>query len=200
MNNGTRKKVITSFPLNAYNSIDKQWKGIDSTLKKIPRGYKSEFGKYQVTLSSNRKVSITDGISAISWKYIDKQDETSEIMSKLRPIERISKPNKYFTEGRALYENVEDNVDLDYCITGNGVKENIVLNGTSDEYTYRFALNTKEYEVQLSEESGDIAVFRPTEEIPEFTMPKPFMYDALGVRNEAVSYRLEKVKKNNYMD
>ena len=64
---------------------------------------------------------------------------------------------------RAVYENVEENTDIEYKLQGNNVKENILVKERAEEYKYRFALNTQGLKMRLSEDNTHLELYGETE-------------------------------------
>ncbi|MCH5164496.1 MAG: RHS repeat-associated core domain-containing protein [Clostridiales bacterium] len=106
---------------------------------------------------------------------------------------------------RAVYNNIEDQTDLEYCIYGDHIKENIIVKEKSDYYRYVFALQTQGLKMRLSEDNLQIELYRESdgingaaEQTVEFTIPAPYMYDASGERCEEVYYELEPAENGQF--
>ncbi|MEU4740444.1 DNRLRE domain-containing protein [Actinosynnema sp. NPDC023658] len=79
---------------------------------------------------------------------------------------------------RVVYPGVFDGADLAYAVTGEALKEEIVLNKVPEDATYRFTLQLGGVTARALPD-GAIGFF-PNEAVdgpPLFTMPKPFMFD-----------------------
>lgn len=99
---------------------------------------------------------------------------------------------------RAIYNNAENQTDLEYRLYGDHIKENIIVREKSDDYRYAFALQTQGLQMRLSEDNLQIELYREknaadgsTEQIVEFTIPAPYMFDAAGNSCDDVYYELE---------
>ena len=95
------------------------------------------------------------------------------------------------------YQNVFASADIEYILTSNDVKENIIVKSPQISYTYSFALSVQSLTAEL-QETGEI-VFRDihTNEI-KYHIPAPYMYDSLGSVSHDVEYSLETVS-NGYV-
>ena len=90
-----------------------------------------------------------------------------------------------------VFANVHNGADYEYAVTGNGVKENIVVKEKADVYRYPFVLHMENVTAAFDDVDKRIA-FVSTETGEEvFFIPAPFMTDALGVVSTAVSYEVK---------
>ena len=213
LNNGTRKAVFAANDINYFDKKEKAWKPIDNTLKATEDGYVAGFGKYTAKLSKsndNEAVEISDGTDIIRWEYLGINKGAKRKLEKRRSRLNVKNETKdtmsLMKASRAVYADAEGNIDLDYIIESNGVKENITVKEKSDSYKYYFLLHVAGFEMKTAEDGVGIefykAVSNPEDEkesTPEFIMPSPFMYDANGSRSEGVKYELEKTDDGNYI-
>lgn len=96
------------------------------------------------------------------------------------------------------YPSVIENVDLEYVLDGNDVKENIIIKGIADEYEYSFTLNTDGLYAVLDED-GAVSLLDEDTGRRRYTIPAPFMYDASGTVSYDVSYTLSGDDQNGYI-
>ena len=216
MNNGTEKIVISKDPIH-YRDKNNRLVEIDNSLKQTEEGYRANFGNHSVHISdkeANEKVVISDAESLISWEYIgvekpdfadnSKKGKGTHTKKKGRIKVEPSIPSgkKIGAASKVRFEETEGNVDLEYVISGNKIKENIVVKSVAEEYKYYFLFNASGYEMQASE-SGDSLEFykieNDTANTLDFTMPSPFMYDAKGAKSENVHYNIEQVEDGKYL-
>ena len=216
MNNGTEKIVISKDPIH-YRDKNNRLIEIDNSLEKTDDGYRANFGNHSVHISdkeANEKVVISDAESSISWEYIgvekpDFADNSkkgrgthTKKKGRIKVESSIPSGKKIGAASKVCFEETEGNVDLEYVISGNKIKENIVVKSVAEEYKYYFLFNASGYQMQASE-SGDSLEFykieNDTVNTLEFTMPSPFMCDAKGARSENVHYNIEQVEDDKYL-
>lgn len=98
---------------------------------------------------------------------------------------------------KAVYKNADKDTDIEYSLSGNNIKENIVVKEKSAEYRYLFALNTQGLKLRVSEDNESLELY--TESVnedgetkikTEATIPAPFMYDANGESSDDVYFEL----------
>ena len=97
-----------------------------------------------------------------------------------------------------IYQNAWQNVDLEYLLVSNDVKENIIVKAPSTEYSYSFLLTLD----RLIPEQNEAGVIMLRDEITEevmYYMPAPYMYDAKGETSYDVDYSLVEIKNGNYL-
>jgi len=95
------------------------------------------------------------------------------------------------------YKEVLGNVDLQYMITGNEIKETILVNSTAQEYVYSFALNLKNL-TPIPNEDGSVSIIDSITKEEIYLIPAPFMFDANNVYSSDVEYKLEE-KSGKYI-
>ncbi len=96
-----------------------------------------------------------------------------------------------------VYENVDENISLEYNIVGNSIKENIIVNAKSDEYTYTFNMKAQNVYLNINEDGSITALSNDTNEVV-FVIPAPFMYDAENRMSTDVRYELTEENGHKY--
>lgn len=217
LNNGTRKAVFSPTNMNYYDKTEGKWKPIDNTLKSTGSDCSAQFGSYTAKLSKNsdnETVEITDGSAAISWEYLGTNKNVFSIRSnagnspsakrksKLKVKPQLHDALNLTNSSRAIYENAEGNIDIDYLIDGNGIKENITIKDISESYKYYFLFKIFNFRMQKAKNGNDIEFYKsdsPENSSPEFIMPSPFMYDTNGERSDEVHFTFESIGDGNYI-
>lgn len=92
--------------------------------------------------------------------------------------------------GAVVYENVFGNDDLEYIVTTNSIKENIVVNEKQNSYTYSFDMDFGEL-TPIVNEDNSIRVVNPEDtEETIFYIEAPYMYDANEVESTDIKMSL----------
>ena len=91
------------------------------------------------------------------------------------------------------YADVFSSVDVEYLLSGNDIKENIIVNDAQNEYTYSFALAVVNLTPELKP-TGEIVLSDSSTGTEEYWIPAPYMYDANGEVSYDVSYELSGAK------
>ena len=204
MNNGTAKSVFNAESVSYFDEDVKKWKPIDNSLKENADAYESKNGNMRTKIykaNKGKKVEIAKSDKQLSWEYLGKQVETVSVANE--NIETFSasvlKVNNDLAgesaniNSSAVYENIEKDTDLEYCLLGNNLKENIIVREKSADYRYLFALKTEGLKIRLSEDNESLELYTErtkddgtVEQKVEFTIPAPFMYDANGESSDDV--------------
>lgn len=216
MNNGTEKSIFNAESVSYFDEEAKKWKPIDNSLKENADTYESKNGNMRTKIykeNKGKKVEIAKSDKQLSWEYLGKQVETVSVANE--NVETFSasvlKVNNDLAgesaniNSSAVYENIEKDTDLEYCLRGNNLKENIIVREKSADYRYLFALKTEGLKIRLSEDNESLELYTErtkdvgtVEQKVEFTIPAPFMYDANGESSDDVYYELEPSENGNY--
>ena len=216
MNNGTAKSVFNAESVSYFDEEAKKWKPIDNTLKENADAYESKNGNMRTKIykeNKGKKVEIAKSDKQLSWEYLGKQVETVSVANEnaetfsasvLKVNNDLAGKSKNINSS-AVYENIEKDTDLEYCLLGNNLKENIIVREKSADYRYIFALKTKGLKLRLSEDNESLELYTErtkddgtVEQKVDFTIPAPFMYDANGESSDDVYYELEPSENGNY--
>ena len=90
-----------------------------------------------------------------------------------------------------VFEGVHDGADYEYYVTGNGVKENIVVKEKADVYRYPFVLHMENVTAEFDETNKRVAFISNENGEEVFFIPAPFMTDANGIISTVVTYELK---------
>ncbi len=213
-NNGTEKVIVSSEALHFYDESKKKWRNIDNSLEDAEGGYSARFGKYKAKLSdgeTTERVEVIGDKNAFSWEYLGtRRPEKLDVRdhahrkrtSKAKLESRV--PGKFGgASSKVVYENSDGNVDLEYIVKANSIKENILVKGKADVYKYYYALDAEGFNIKLSENSRCIELYAKdndsADSIPVFVIPEPYMFDANGVSSNNVFYELEEHQDGLYL-
>ena len=195
LNNGTRKALFFPQNINYYDSIGREWKPIDNSLKATSDGYHANLGRYTAKFSKdtdNETIEISNGSNLITWEYlginknifsslgkiIDKTNAKHK--SKLNVKPDIKDNLNLVHSSRAIYTDAEGNVDLDYLIEGNGIKENIIIKEKSDNYHYYFLLRVVGFEMKTAKNGIDLEFYNFASDTENSENRHPYRCTAAG--------------------
>ena len=104
-------------------------------------------------------------------------------------LEKMTAPT---IAAKGTYENILPNVNLEYIVISNVIKENItLLNSSAADTRLSFTISHPGLEIRL-DDSGEVILYRaelPDEIVYQFSAP--YMYDAQGTISKDVAYVLE---------
>ncbi len=210
LNNGTAKCVISAAPVNFFDEEEKKWKTVDNTLVESGDAFVTKAGECKTEISKahvKKSVKVHKKDKEIAWTFLGKQSAsapcalTAQSRQTSAPtvlqVENKADRAARHASSRAVYENAETQTDLEYCVHGSGVKENIIVKEKSDEYRYLFALDANGLSMRLSEDNTQIELY--SDEKTEFIIPAPYMFDANGAISDEVYYELDPVDNGGYI-
>ena len=96
-----------------------------------------------------------------------------------------------------LYKNTLKGIDLEYVLSSNNVKENIIVKALQDEYSYTFIYSLENLVATLNED-GSVSLFDSESGEERYSIPVPYMYDANGSLSYDVEYSLETLENGDY--
>lgn len=152
--------------------------------------------------SSETLYSINDGTYRVSiglmfvasnpsTAIIDNHPDRLEIAQDLEGEEKLQALINVDTTTTVKYSNVLGSTDLEYIITGNDVKENIVLEEPIALDNLSFTMSLDGLLPELAEDGSIRLVNESADEI--YCITAPYMYDSAGEESNAASYSLETI-------
>ncbi len=171
-------------------------------------GYTISFGVKSIdnSLSAQAKVVETDALPSVvkmnSTAEISDEKVTAlsmaqnaETLTEKQKVEKFN--NEQMTvdkqSGAVVYKGFDQQSDLEYIVTSNSLKENIVVYKPQDEYVYSFDLDSDGL-IPVEQANGSIILVESeASQEAVFTLDAPYMYDANG----AESYDIELSIKEN---
>ena len=198
LNDGTKKTVISSVPVNYYDEESNTLEEIDYTLEEESDSFVTKKRKFKTEINKTNKgkgVKLSNNKFNVSWHYLGKKNSKTVVENTKLTVNKFDSNNKKRIKN--IYENVDVNTDLEYVLEGNNIKENIIVKEKSDSYEYNFLFELKGLKVRLSEDKESIEIYN--DEKVEFMIPAPFMYDANGNRNDNVYYEIEENGMDSYI-
>ena len=161
---------------------DGTYSEIDNSLIDDGSDLKAKNGKNDIKLSNNtnssKLVKMNVGGYKLSWNF-EGINKTKSAKIKQKETKELSGDEKHLTvtntKGYAYFENAFDNVDLEYIIGTNSVKENIILKQKGAKSTYVVEYNIDKLSA-VQTDSKTITLYDG--ENPVFTLSAPIMTDS----------------------
>ena len=131
LNNRTAKTIISAEPVNFFDEEEKEWKLIDNSLVEQEKAFVSKSGKFKTEISKadqGQSVKIRQKGKEVSWEYLGKEKlfgESESVGEKAETTLKVfngTRKEKRSMKSNAVYENIEKDTDLEYCLQGNNLK------------------------------------------------------------------------------
>ena len=154
--------------------------------------------------NSDGKIKDREDLDSVKIleKFNDKKEEKASIFKATKLFEKAEQKNEKFKvenkSGVIAYEDVFDNVDLEYELNNSQIKESIILEEKQDEYVFEFDMDLGGLHPVICED-GSINLC--SDEDCEEAVAKieaPYMVDSNGEYSDAVSMSIEE-NEDNYI-
>lgn len=114
-----------------------------------------------------------------------------------RPKKRMEKPmsirrsDEESCKDKLVVKGMCDGTDVEYSVTPDGIKENIIISEKQSVYRYPFELVCENVTPKLLEEEKRVVFSRTDSGEEVFNIPAPYMYDAKGARSYDVTHEMK---------
>ena len=207
--------LSATYPVNVHYEEDNELVDINNTLQDAQNRtdtaseevdnqdvYENTKNYFKIKFSkksNNNFVHMHVNDHNIKWslKNSNKVEATKEKEGLEANPEDITQLNKIISE-TVTYENILENIDIQYTVIADTVKEDIILKNEQaiqQEITFEYQLSNA---ILKETENGDIVITEENSETPLFIIDKPFMYDAQNETSDAIEVILEQENKNKY--
>ncbi len=203
MSDGTRRAI-------AYNTAvhymkNGKWHDIDNTLvadektgelTNSENSFKATFGE---SADSEKLFSIESEGYTLSWSYHGNFLRQKLSKAKKGNLgENENEFSKYVKNVNAnvTYSQFEEDSDLNYTVTADGVKEDIILNKKTGKNKFKFEVEAESLSLILNDDGSISAQNDAGTEI--FNIPAPYMYDSNNNYSYDVHYEINAISKGRY--
>lgn len=202
-NTKTFRKVDGSYEVAIYNDVihyyeDGQWKEVDNSLidngdslENTANSFKLKFPK---SLDDEKQIKLTFGDYSVDWNLLDIESSTIDYDdSELTPsnIKEVVNNSQSIT-----YSDIQNNVDVEYIVSGSQVKENIILNKYIEDFSMTFEYKLKNLSL-LEDNDGNIVFLNDENEVV-FTFSDFFMFDNKTDESNSIEYQLIETGNKTY--
>lgn len=196
-----------------YQDENGVWQDIDNTLSDSSAadsddvvGVATSKGKHTVKFANNsnssKLVAIKQDKYKISFNLVCANKSKAATVTNLAAhagdateLEKITVLNKMISSVK--YSDILAGVDLEYVVSGNDIKENIIVKEKAEAYVYQFDMKLNKL-VAETQADGTIALKDDKSGEVIYTIAMPYMFDANGEHSQAVTYALEQIKNKEY--
>ena len=143
-------------------------------------------GNKKITMSlDGAKKKTTGNVTNIDAEF----DDAATKLQKMMTLNKLS--------SKILYADILDNVDLEYVVQSNNIKENIIIKSpvTRNSFTFEFSLNNLSAEML---EDGSVSIYDPESNEIIYCIPKGYMKDSSDEYSDKVYYNLEATGNGKY--
>lgn len=211
---GTYTAIMTEEPLHYLNNG--VWEEINNTMSLSGNHYTNIDNLFNVefpeSIDSNENLTVEKDGYELSFSVDEIEDSSAVVENDIVVSDtNISVADEAIsqTQSSVTYNDVAENTDLQYIVTPNSIKENIIVSdkeSVKDTYTFTFetnGLNTEKLD------DGSV-VFKDENDEVKFRIPRPVMTDSgfafsydinvVLVENEDETITLEYSPSNDWTD
>ena len=155
------------------------------------KGYTISFGVHKEdNVQLKKKAEVVNDVASLTSNTLSRKEDLSQnsIQKSSKIITKENRIQAYNRDatavdnqaGSLVYKNIFSEADLEYIVTTNSIKENIVINSRQDEYVYKFDMNFGELIPVVNDNNSISLVKQDNIDETVFYIDAPYMYDAVG--------------------
>ena len=201
LSDGTYQTEDYGVPVHYKESETGAWQDIDHTLIQKGNGFSAKASPYAFVLPENMDdagIQLTDERYPVSWTY--ERSAPSKMTKVLRKAdtkkknrtadEQVEEKNQQFVTlsnltSQSVYPDVFPYVDLEYILTPNGLKENILLR--SDRAQHEFVMTYRIGRLKAEQKDSRTIQLHNEQNQTIYEIAAPYMEDANGEISDGVS-------------
>ena len=197
--------VAAIYPTDVHYEQDGRLVDIDNSLEYIDEDegmYQNKDNTFRVKFSKksnkNNLVKLKIKNHNIKWSLLNSNKVNATKESETKKENNKVNLNKV-TSGTIQYENILENIDVEYNVVSKTIKENIILKSKSainQEISFQFQTDNLKME---KTEDNRIVFSEENQEEVLFILKAPYMYDAKNEINSDIDVELKKENGNKYI-
>ena len=203
MSDGYEKAVFYPETLHVFDSNTKNFEKVDNSLieeedgQHIRNGAGAFVARFSKEIKNDEIFSVEKGGYKITvFARKNKKNMNHGSIPKIRK-QMLADLDSHEIDMISFADIVEGS-DMEYSVTGNGVKEDIIVKTKSAVYRYPFILECENVFAEYMEAEKTVVFKDPETNLEVFSIPAPFMTDAEGVVSTAVAYELKELAFGKY--
>ncbi|MBQ8742652.1 MAG: RHS repeat protein, partial [Clostridia bacterium] len=208
LQNGNFMAVMYDHPIHKLNPDTGKFVDISSEVTETDTDYEAIMPCFKVRLPKTEGkehfVTVEKDNREISWKFIPRS--TSRRKKSMAAFANKMKrdPWDIGDHPSVKYERADTNVDLEYDVSDDGVKESIVLTKNPNCKIFTFQMKFKGLLPVLSEDKKVVSLVRDDDdlgsEMPEMKIPPAYMEDANDAFCDDIHYEIRKMDEGTFLD
>ncbi len=208
--------LATTYPYNVHYKENGEFKDIDNSLQEIKNTdmdskdnlensesiYENKNNIFKIRFAKksnhNKLVSLTYNQNKISWGMQDANKTEAKIINQ-NDSKKISKVNLKNISSGIMYENILPNIDIQYHIISDMIKEDIILknkNAVEENIVFEYDIGNL---IMEKMKNGDIIISQQNSETILFKLDTLYMYDANSVTSDKIEIELKKGNNHKYL-
>ena len=192
--------MTAEYPQNIHYSENGEWKDYDNSLSDDSENAefanrRSDFNiRFSKKSNGKKLVRVKKNGYEISWNYVDSRKSSAKAQATEASTDKTVL-NKLTSQ--VIYENIYKEIDLEYTVLPDSLKENVILKSSSA--ATEFETEYKANKLTPEQIDSKTIVLKSSNNEIIYTISAPFMEDANGEVNEDVALTLKSVKNNSFV-
>jgi len=191
---GSFTTVISQMPLHSYENGE--WKEINNTLEATDETIKNVDGTFDVlfpqTMAEDEKITVVNGGESLAFSVNGVENSTA-VVEESQATDEIAEDLAQTVSG-ITYEEINPDTDVEYIVTPQFIKENIIVhNKESLKETYSFDI--EKGDLVATFDSNNNLLFTNSKNEKVFEIPAPVMTDASGADSYDITVTAENTEK-----
>lgn len=189
--NRAKKTVLFGSPIHYLNTTTNKYENINLSLKTNEDSVVNDTNSFKTVFNKDTKSNSVFEISkdnyTVSLKLVNQNGTKGEGKSYNK---QVSDDSKFVVK--------DDDIEYNYKVLNNKVKDEIVINTKRDDYKYDFVIEVTNLEVQLADDGIINLVDTETGKI-KFFIPRPFMVDNDWKQSNDIDCLVTKNSESSYL-
>lgn len=191
---GSYTLKIYSSPIHYFDNETKTIEEIDNTFTSLESTSKVKKNsmnlELQNELTPNKKLfTLENNHHQISVEYRGKIESGKTKICE-NAVRKLKSINKLINS--VIYPDIGNNIDLEYCLENNHLKENIIIKNRSTDYIFEFAIDISDLKIKLDDSESYLELVDKNNKT-HFCIPRPIMYDSEGNYSDDIIYEIEEL-------
>lgn len=184
---GTHTLEISGTPIHYYNPATLTYEELNSSLNETNNTFQFQWNQLNVTFKKEITndqpfLDINHKNHPLKMFYMGKVEKNS-----FRKIKKVLGKTK--STNHLSYEQIEENINLEYKVEANKIKENIIIKTPQEAYEFEFKMDIKDLKAQLSKNEQNIELLDQQNNI-QYIIPSPYMFDNNNQYSNDIGYEI----------
>ena len=184
---GTHTLEISGTPIHYYNPSTQTYEECNTTLTETDNTFQFKGNQLSVTfkkeiINDHSFLDINHNNYPLKMFYMGKVEKNG-----FRKIKKVLGKTK--STNQLSYEQIEENVNLEYKVEANKIKENIIIKAPQEAYEFEFKMDIKDLKAQLSKNEQNIELLDQQNNI-RYIIPSPYMFDNNNQYSNDIGYEI----------
>lgn len=194
LSNGDEQAVFFAEAMHVYNEESETFEEVNTGLteeedkKHFVCGKNRFVAKFSRDTENDEIFSVEKGMCKVAFSA---KKNSKELGHGVVPIAVKKTTDAGEASDTLVFDKLIDGADMEYHVTGNGVKEDIIVKEKANVYRYPFTVSCENVKAKFNEDEQSVSFISEETDEEVFFIPAPFMQDANGAISTGVFYEVK---------